>query len=177
MYLQGGGGFQYASDADGDPLALTHVGTAKYGSVSTPQGLGVDKPIVYKPDPALIKDPSRELLDTFGYTVSDGKGQSASSRFEITIKANQPPFVSEVYVGVTRNRSVVIDLQLSTANETSFPVYELDNDVLRATVNTAKLQYGKLVQLGNGLYSYAAFPGVNDFALTDTASYTVTDGR
>lgn len=86
VYLQREGAYHWASDPDGDPLPVTRIGTAKYGTVSTPQGLAIDKPIVYKPDPALIKDPSRDLLDSFSYSVSDGRGGNASNSVEITIR-------------------------------------------------------------------------------------------
>jgi hypothetical protein len=75
----------YLNDPDNDPLILTRIGTVKYGSVSTPQGLGVDKPIMYKPNPAFITDPSKDLLDSLSFTVSDGRGGSDSGHIEITI--------------------------------------------------------------------------------------------
>ncbi|WIA10927.1 hypothetical protein OEZ85_011092 [Tetradesmus obliquus] len=182
VYHQREGAYHWASDPDGDPLTVTRIGTAKYGTVSTPQGLAIDKPIVYKPDPALIKDPSRDLLDSFSYSVSDGRGGNASNSVEITIQANKAPIAANVYVPeypekLRRNHSLLIDLRLSTANESSYPVADPDNDALSVTVDTSTLQYGTLVQLGDGLYNYTASPGVNGEQLQDTATYTVTDGR
>jgi hypothetical protein len=102
-----------------------------------------------------------------------------------TAVANRAPFTEDVYypqyppwrLQLRRNHSVLIDLGISTANETTHPVSDADYDVLTATVNTATLQYGQMVKVGNGLYNYTASPGVNLEQLTDTASYTVTDGR
>lgn len=97
-------------------------------------------------------------------------------------EANKAPIAANVYVPeypekLRRNHSLLIDLRLSTANESSYPVADPDNDALSVTVNTSTLQYGTLVQLGDGLYNYTASPGVNGEQLQDTATYTVTDGR
>ncbi len=73
------------SDADGDSLSISGVGTPAHGSAAI-HGSGVR----YTPAAGFVGG------DSFGYTISDGQGGSASALVSVTVAAtgNQPPQVN-----------------------------------------------------------------------------------
>ncbi len=68
------------SDPDGDALTITAVTQPIHGSATIQNGTAV----VYTPSPGY------EGSDSFGYTVSDGKGGTASAQVTITVQQAPP---------------------------------------------------------------------------------------
>jgi Bacterial Ig domain len=78
---------EYATDADGDTLTVTSIGTAAHGTVTLNANIAT-----YMPNANFIG------MDTFTYTVADGKGGTATGIATVTVNphvtVNTPPPVS-----------------------------------------------------------------------------------
>jgi hypothetical protein len=140
------------SDPDNDALTITSVAQPALGKV-TISGSSV----VYTPNSASLNG-----MDSFSYTVSDGKGGTASATVAVTLATNQAPVAvpDQYHFGVgTYNLNVL-------AND-----YDPDGDPL-SIVSFTQPGYGVLSLNGSSLlYSFHT-----SYTAT-TFSYTISDGR
>ncbi|MBA8882572.1 cadherin-like domain-containing protein [Dokdonella fugitiva] len=143
------------SDPDGDPLAITATTPPALGTIVIAGGA-----ISYTPPAGVVG------IDRFTYTISDGRGGSASALVTVNVTAapNQPP----VAVDDTATTPFAQPVQIPVLANDSDP----DGDALAITGVTAPL-YGTVAIIGNAvLYTpLAGFSGVDRFA------YTISDGR
>jgi len=173
------------TDEDGDPLTVTTVGTftLKYGTIV----VTADGRYTYTLDntnPAVdALDEGETLTDVFRYTISDGRGGTASAKLSITI------------AGTTDNRAPVTNPDAASVKEDTAPNpisgnvltndTDTDGDTLAVTnAGTFTLGYGVLVIHADGSYSYTldnSNPAVNALNngqhLVDSFAYSISDGH
>lgn len=143
------------SDANGDTLTVTSVGTPSGGGSAVIQGGGTH---------VRYTAPSTAGTKTFSYTVSDGKGGVASATVTVTVtSSNQAPVARDDATGpVYSGEAVYIDV---LANDT-----DADGDPLtitgiqNSTNGSADIQDGYIVYSSN-------VQGTMYF------DYTISDGR
>jgi VCBS repeat-containing protein len=172
-------------DPDGDTLSVTSIGT-----FDLPHGrlvIGADGQYSYTLDNTNVDletlDVGQSLTDSFTYTVSDGKGHTATAILRIRI------------AGVTDNKAPTPEDDLNSVREDSLPNPISDNvlfndvdpdgDTLTVT-NTGQfdLGHGVLTIRADGGYTYALDNtdiDVDDLdtgqSLTDSFTYNVSDGH
>lgn len=143
------------SDVDRDPLAISSVTKGSNGATVILTG----NVIMYTPNVNFNGQ------DSFGYTISDGKGGSSSATVTITVNAiNDPPIAAD--------DSAITDEDISTV------INVLDND---SDVDNDSLTIISLTQPSNGA---AAQDGISiqyepdpNFDGQDSFTYTVSDGN
>ncbi len=146
------------SDPDGDTLTLTSVGTPSKGSASIANGR-----IVYTPNAASCAG----ATDSFSYTVSDGKGGSASAMVTVTIRtSNHPPIARDDTFVVGCRSSMVLDV---LANDS-----DPDGDPL--TIASITQPADAVITITSGGKTLTYTPGPACF-LRNTFTYTVSDGK
>jgi len=142
------------ADPDGDPLVVASLGAPASGTV-TNNGTSV----TYAPDPGFAG------VDTFTYTVSDGRGGSDSARATIVVVAvNDPP--------------VAQDDSATTGDGTLVSIPILDNDTdpdgdFLVVESFTQPSNGTVLNTRTGV-SYIPDAG---FQGTDAFAYTVSDGN
>ena len=143
------------TDADGDALAVTATTAVANGTLTRADGS-----VTYTPDAGFSG------TDSFGYTLSDGKGGTASGSVTITVapKPNTAPVAGADSASTVSPEPIAINL---LANDT-----DADGDALTVTANTAPAN-GSLSQSG-GSATYTPAPG---FSGTDSFAYTLSDGK
>ncbi len=106
--------------------------------------------------------------DTFGYTVSDGKGGNASATVTVVVNpVNDPPVAVDDLVITSENTPVNINV---LANDT-----DPDGDTLTVSDHAStSVQSSTIECASTGICTYTP-PA--DFGGTDTFTYTVNDGR
>jgi hypothetical protein len=145
------------SDPDGDALSVVVVTQGQNGSVLiTP-----DNSITYLPTAGFSG------ADGYSYTVSDGKGASATATAMITVTAppNQPPVAINDKGATAANKSVTIAV---LANDT-----DGDGDLLGVAAITQGSK-GTVKINANGTLTYTAS---GSFKTGDAFTYTISDGR
>ncbi len=144
------------SDIEGDSLTVTGFTQPGHGTVMF-NGGGV---FTYTPDANF------HGLDSFTYTVSDGRGGSASGAVEVTINSvNDPPIaVGDSLVTTTGASVTTTDV---TANDIDF-----DGDPL-SVIDFTQPSVGGVSYNGDGTFTYTPQPG---FWGDDNFTYTVSDG-
>ncbi|MEO5338241.1 MAG: cadherin-like domain-containing protein, partial [Magnetospirillum sp. WYHS-4] len=147
-----------AADVDGDALSAANI-TSDHGTVVD----NGDGTVTFTPDA------NYNGAVTFGYTVSDGHGGTASGSATMNVAAvNDGPTTSTVTLGAgTEDTSVVISKADLLANAS-----DLDGDSLSAANITSN--HGTIVDNGNGTVTFT--PDAN-YSGAVTFSYTVSDGH
>lgn len=142
------------TDIDGDPLALTAVGTPLHGTAAIS---GAE--IVYTPDLNYIG------TDSFSYTITDGQGANATADVTITVIAlNDAPVATDMLLNATEDTPAS---GLLIANDP-------DNDALTYTiVSSGILGTAVLTDPATGTYTYT--PGTNATG-ADSFTFTANDG-
>jgi hypothetical protein len=145
------------SDADGDPLTVSAIGTPLHGSATTD-----GQTIIYTPNPSFVG------VDSFTYTILDGRGGAATATVTITVSgppgSNQAPTAGSDSATTSLNVPVIIDVLANDGDP--------DGDPLTITIaippsnGTATVVDGKIV--------YTPNPG---FSGADSFTYTVSDGK
>jgi hypothetical protein len=144
------------SDPDGDPLTVTTVTTPAHGSAVINAGTTV----TYTPQPGFAGS------DAFTYTISDGRGGTASATVAVTVNAvDHPPVAKNDSASTTRGRPVQINV---LANDS-----DPDGDPLKVT-GVSKPPFGIVVINADNTITYTPQAG---FVGTDTFTYTISDGR
>ena len=143
-------------DPDGVPLPITAVGTPSAGAATI-----VGNTIVYTSFATGIG------ADSFTYTISDGRGGTATAVVQVTItpQANTPPVAVDDNASVQRGASVTINV---LAND-----FDPNGDPLTVVSLTAP-QAGAVTISGNAVLYTAVDPA---FTGTDQFTYTISDGR
>ncbi len=143
------------SDPDGDPLSVVSLTDPAKGSASiNPNGT-----VHYAPDANANGD------DTFGYTISDGQGHTASATVT-------------VHVGAAGDPPVATDDGATTAEDTATTIAVLGNDTdpdadPLTTTGVTDPPHGSAAIQGNGSVLYT--PDAN-YSGPDSFDYTVSDG-
>jgi hypothetical protein len=154
------------SDPDGDTLNLQAVGTPGKGTATI-----TGRTISYTPTAAACGS-----TDSFTYTINDGKGQTATARVNLTIKAppappNQPPrAVDDRYVVSCNAVNRVFDVLANDSDRDGDPlrIVSVTQPLAPAiTANVTIAPDGRSVIFNGGP---ACFP-------SSTFTYTISDGK
>jgi hypothetical protein len=144
------------SDPDADPLTLVALGRPDSGSVTVLDG----RRLRYAPRTGFVGE------DSFTYTVSDGRGGTASATVRIGVAAdNRAPTAPTLRTSTLAGQPVVVDL-LAAASDP-------DGDPLVVTA-LGLPEHGTVAILEAGRVTYTPASG---FEGTDRFTYTVGDGR
>ena len=143
------------TDADGDTLTITTVGTAAHGTA-----VKIGSSIRYTPAA------NYNGTDSFTYTISDGHGGTATATVTVTVTSvNDAPDAADDTATTAEDTPVTIDVR---ANDT-----DVDGDTLTVTAVTTPL-HGTAAINGAGTVLYT--PAAN-YAGPDNFVYTLSDGQ
>jgi hypothetical protein len=148
------------SDPDGDPISVSAVTQPGHGSVVI-NGSGPNNTVTYTSSTGFAGS------DSFNYTVSDGKGGTATGHVSVTVSAavNHNPTANNDSATTIKNTPVKIAV---LANDT-----DPDGDPLIVTAVTAPA-HGSAVINGDNTVTYTPSTG---YLGGDSFRYTVSDGR
>ena len=146
------------SDPDNDLLTIDAFdGTSAEGGTITGNGDGT---FTYTPVTGFVG------TDSFGYTISDGRGGTDTATVTITVNAvNLPPVASDDIVSTTQDLAIVVEV---LSNDT-----DPDGDIL-VIFEIGNPAHGTSVNNGDGTVTYTPELG---FVGIDFFSYSVDDGR
>jgi len=142
------------TDPDGDALTLTSVTQGANGTVT----MNPDGTVRYVPNGGFIG------TDTFTYSVSDGRGGSATATVQVRV-VNRPPVADDDSATTTQGTVVSIAV---LANDS-----DPDSDALTVTSVTQGTG-GTVVVEPDGTVRYTPAP---NFIGADAFTYTLSDGR
>jgi hypothetical protein len=144
------------SDPDGDPLTVSAVGTPAHGTAT----------IVSASSIQYVPAAGYSGSDSFTYTISDGRGGTASATVQVTVTPpNSPPTASNDTVSVAEDSSVTLNV---LANDR-----DPDGDTLTVT-SVTQPQHGTATQVSSSHVRYN--PSLN-YHGSDSFTYTVSDGK
>ena len=143
------------SDADGDPLAITAVSPPTGGTVAITGTV-----ITYTSNAGF------NGIDRFTYTISDGRGGSATANVAVTVSAapNAPPIAVDDAGSTVVGTAATLDVLVNDSDPDADPI---------AIVSTTQPANG-LVAFTGTTVTYAPNAG---FVGTDSFTYTIEDGR
>nr|HEX4312954.1 Ig-like domain-containing protein [Kofleriaceae bacterium] len=142
------------TDVDGDTLTISAHTTPAHGSVAFSGGTATYTPSANYNGP-----------DSFGYTIDDGHGGTASATVAVTVvPVNDPPVAKNDVLTVAEDGSGSVNV---LANDS-----DVDGDTLTVTSFTQG-KHG-VVTFAGGV---ATFTPVTNFHGTDTFTYTISDGN
>jgi len=144
-------------DPDGDPMTVTAVTTPAHGTAT----ILSDNTIRYTPATGFTG------TDGFLYTVSDGRGGSATAHVTVNVvtPANHPPVAVNDTATTTKNTPVAIAV---LANDS-----DPDGDPLRVTSVTAPAHGTAAINTDNTV----TYTPASGFTGSDGFNYTISDGR
>ena len=143
------------SDPDGDVLDVTAFTQGAHGSV-TKESSG-----------NLLYTPASNYFgsDSFSYTISDGKGLTATARVHVTIEsANDAPVTSNV--SLSTHRDVPVNGSISAS--------DVDGDTLSYVITGAPANGTVVLNNATGSFTYTPSTGFNG---SDSFAVTVNDGK
>ncbi|WP_316354888.1 beta strand repeat-containing protein [Devosia sp.] len=144
------------TDADGNALTVTSVGTAAHGTVV----LNPNGTVTYTPT-ANYSGP-----DSFTYTISDGNGGTATATAEVTVTpVNDNPVATGDTVTVTEDVATIINV---LANDT-----DIDGNPLSVSA-VGNAAHGTVVINQNGTITYTP---ASNYSGPDSFTYTISDGN
>src|SRR5262249_52884898 len=119
--------------------------------------------VVLNGDGTITYTPSNSFfgVDTFTYTVSDGKGGSATGT--VTLDLNHAPSANNDDLG---------PIALSASKTTPVVYSDVDGDSLTVSITTAPTK-GTVLDNHDGTFTYTANPGASG---ADSFNYSVYDG-
>jgi outer membrane protein OmpA-like peptidoglycan-associated protein len=146
------------SDADGDTLTITNVSTPAHGSVvATGSNVG------YTPAANYLGE------DTFTYTISDGRGGTASATVHVTIESpDQPPVAGSLSVRVLKGEAIDIPVLQAASDPDGDPLTVISVN------HTGPLPQNIVTINEDNTVRYQSVHGVFG---QDYFEYTVSDGR
>jgi ELWxxDGT repeat protein len=148
------------TDADGDALTFTGITQPSNGQLVDNR----DGTYIYTPKANYFGN------DSLTYTVSDGKGNTATGAVNLTVNSiNDAPIATGESLTTKRNRAITFASSDLLKNDT-----DIDNDNLTISNISLQPRNGSLANNGNGTYTYN--PGTNYFG-TDSFDYVVNDGK
>jgi uncharacterized repeat protein (TIGR01451 family) len=144
------------SDVDGDTLTVTAVTQPANGSVVNNN----DGTVTYTPNSNF------NGVNSFTYTVSDGKGGTDTATVTVTVNgANDAPVAADDSPSTNKNTPVTVNV---LANDS-----DVDGDTLTVTAVTQPAN-GSVVNNNDGTVTYT--PNT-DFNGLDSFTYTISDGH
>jgi len=152
------------SDPDGDNLSLVTIDTSSQAGFNI-VSLGND---LYRYTPA----PIFFGVDTFNYSISDGKGGNDTAQVTILVleKENSPPVANNDVLDTTQDLSINFTANFLLANDT-----DPDGDTLTVSdISLTSLVGASISNLGDGNYRYIPLTGFNGI---DSFSYQISDGN
>ncbi len=145
------------SDADGDPLTVSAIGAPLHGTATTD-----GQTITYTPNPNFVG------VDSFTYTVLDGRGGAATATVTVTVSgppgSNRAPTAGNDSATTAPGAPVIIDVLANDADP--------DGDALTITIATPPSNGTAVVESGKIVYTPS--PG---FVGTDSFTYIASDGK
>lgn len=142
-------------DIDGDVLSLSAVTAPAHGSAQI-NGNAVQ----------YIPAPNFNGADAFNYSISDGKGGSATAQVSITVNAvNDVPVAVNDNIATTENSPVTIAVLVNDS--------DVDGDAL-SVASVTQGSNGSVTINGGASVTYT--PNTN-FAGSDSFSYAISDGK
>ena len=144
------------SDPDGDPLSVISVSSPAAGTAV----INANGTITYTTTSTFFTG------DTFTYTISDGRGGTASAQVNITptVPINNPPIANADNASTTTGGSVAINVLVNDSDPDGDPLNVISvtsPPFGSATINPDNsITYSNIMNLG-----------------TDTFTYTISDGR
>jgi hypothetical protein len=141
-----------ASDVDGDALTFAFTTQPLHGALSLTGSSAT-----------YTAAPNYSGGDSFTYTVTDGRGGSATGTVSITVTpVNDPPVAGDQLAAVAEDGSAIINLASS----------DVDGDPLTFAL-ASQPAHGSVVLAGN----VATYTPTPDYHGSDTFVYTVSDGQ
>lgn len=148
------------SDPDGDPLTITAVSTPAHGTAEITAG-----GISYTPMAGYSG------ADSFTYTISDGRGGTATASVSVTVnpasESNQAPVAVNDDGGVLKGYDIDIDV---LANDS-----DPDGDPL--TVISVEQTGPGIANITINADNTVHYQSIHGFSGNDTFEYTISDGR
>ncbi|HEY6940354.1 Ig-like domain-containing protein [Dokdonella sp.] len=146
------------SDPDGDTLVVTAVGTAAHGT-AVATAAGVD----YTPATGYLGD------DAFTYTISDGRGGSATATVHVSVTTpNHPPVAGPLSVRVLKGASIDIPVLQAASDPDGDPL------TVVSVNHTGPLPDNTVTINPDFTVHYTSFHG---WFGQDYFEYTVSDGK
>jgi large repetitive protein len=143
-------------DPDGDPLTLVGITAPGHGGLA----VNPDQTVTYTPSPPFVG------VDSFLYTVGDGRGGLDSASVTVTVIANnEPPVAEDIAATTVEGQPVTIDV-LAHASDP-------DGDPLTVTA-LGTPESGAAAIEPDQTVTYTPDPG---FVGQDAFTYTVDDGK
>ena len=141
-------------DVDGDTITAISATQGAHGSLVG----GPDGSFTYKPTAGYSG------VDTFTYTISDGKGGTATGTVTVTVGAvNQPPVAPGGSATTNEDTPLSGTLPASDPDSTAL-TYAITQQPTKGTIS---------LNAATGAYTYTPSANANG---TDTFKYTVSDG-
>jgi autotransporter-associated beta strand protein len=141
------------SDADGDVLTISQA-VSGFGTLT----ILADQHLSYTPNPDFVG------VDTVIYSITDGKGGTASAELVVDVFSNNDPIAVDD-VAATNDKTVLHIAVLAN---------DRDEDGNTLTVSAASAEQGSVIIEADQRLRYTPKVG---FAGVDTISYKVTDGE
>jgi outer membrane protein OmpA-like peptidoglycan-associated protein len=143
------------TDPDGDPIAITAVGTPAHGT-ATISG----RQVLYAPTPGYLG------ADTFTYTIDDGKGGRSTASVAVSVvRANRAPNARDDFAIAGYNQPVSIDVLGNDSDP--------DGDPL-VVVSFTQAQNGSVTRGPGNKLTYLSAPNYVGY---DNFTYEVSDGK
>lgn len=147
------------NDSDSDPLTIASVAPSVNGGTVTISGTSV----------RYVPKANFNGADTFTYTISDGKGGTATGTVNVTVTAvNDVPVAVNDAIDVTAGTTITLPV---LTNDT-----DIDGDTLTVSAVTAAspVSLGTVSRSAAGVVTFVAKPSVTGNA---TFTYTISDGK
>jgi hypothetical protein len=145
------------SDPNGDSLSVASVSAPSHGSAAA----NGDGTVSYTPAA------NYNGSDSFSYTISDGRGGSATANVSVTVSAvNDAPTLAGDSATTSRNTAVVINV---LGNDS-----DADGDSLTVTSVAPGMARSAVTVNADGTIRYKPRPG---YTGADSFTYTVSDGH
>ncbi len=148
------------SDPDNDPLTITAVSTPAHGTATIGTG-----GILYTPATGYTGS------DSFTYTISDGRGGTATATVAVTVQAsgvgNSPPVAVNDSTNVLKGYDTYFDVLGNDSDPDGDPL------TITSVVHTGPGLAEITIENGNTIH----YQSIHGFAGIDTFEYTISDGR
>jgi VCBS repeat-containing protein len=164
-----------ATDVDGGPLSVVSVGTSANGATIT---LNADGSVLYDPSGSLdFLSAGQQLVDTFEYTISDGRGgfSTATASINVIGKNDGPVAVADLAT-TDEDTSVTFDVRSNDTDvdSPSLTVTHINGSAIVAGGSVILADGGLVSMNADGTLSYMPAPNANG---SKGFSYTISDGN
>lgn len=154
------------SDPDGNPLTITEVSDPVEGNMVS----------INENGDFLLYTPATDFAgeDSFFYTISDGRGGTASATVNVTVTSNEPPVAADDRAIAHQGAEAAIPVLANDSDPDGDPLTVItvaDPENGAATINGDLIVYSPDDEFtGTDSFAYS----ISDGAATDTATVTVT---